>query len=199
MVASSVGFRSAKARPFAEQKATILQNHAMKDSSPCPFKLESPMISIASTVERVPANTAPDVNETIRRRMEARVARYAQNLHEIDQRLAELDREWDIERALETLAPSFTLGGVVLGTLLHRKWLLLPLLVNAFLLQHALEGWCPPLPVLRRLGFRTATEIEEERYALKALRGDFCDRPFIEQRESDLRPQAWSPDDRCGR
>jgi hypothetical protein len=29
------------------------------------------------------------------------------------------------------------------------------------------------LPVLRRLGIRTADEINKERYALKALRGDF--------------------------
>jgi hypothetical protein len=44
-----------------------------------------------------------------------------------------------------------------------------------FLLQHAVQGWCPPLPLLRRLGVRTADEINEERYALKALRGDFVD------------------------
>ncbi len=30
-----------------------------------------------------------------------------------------------------------------------------------------------PVPVLRRLGFRTTYEIDRERYALKALRGDF--------------------------
>jgi hypothetical protein len=42
-----------------------------------------------------------------------------------------------------------------------------------FLFQHAIQGWCPPVPVLRRLGFRTANEIEQERTALKALRGDF--------------------------
>jgi hypothetical protein len=29
------------------------------------------------------------------------------------------------------------------------------------------------VPVLRRLGVRTMDEINEERYALKALRGDF--------------------------
>jgi hypothetical protein len=40
-------------------------------------------------------------------------------------------------------------------------------------MQHALQGWCPPLPLLRRLGVRTQQEIERERYALKALRGDF--------------------------
>jgi hypothetical protein len=49
----------------------------------------------------------------------------------------------------------------------------LPALVSGFLFQHAVQGWCPPVPVLRRLGFRTAYEIEEERRALKALRGDF--------------------------
>lgn len=34
------------------------------------------------------------------------------------------------------------------------------------LLQHGLQGWCPPLPVLRRLGVRTRGEIDREKYAL---------------------------------
>jgi hypothetical protein len=44
---------------------------------------------------------------------------------------------------------------------------------TAFLFQHAVQGWCPPVPILRRLGYRTAREIDDERAALKALRGDF--------------------------
>ena len=52
-------------------------------------------------------------------------------------------------------------------------WFALPALVTAFLFQHAVQGWCPPVPVLRRMGFRAAHEIEQERTALKALRGDF--------------------------
>ena len=48
-----------------------------------------------------------------------------------------------------------------------------PVGVAAFLLQHALQGWCPPLPVFRWYGVRTQSEIEQERYALKAIRGDF--------------------------
>jgi hypothetical protein len=40
------------------------------------------------------------------------------------------------------------------------------LIVQGFFLQHAIQGWCPPLPVLRRLGFRTVQEIEEERAIL---------------------------------
>ena len=41
-------------------------------------------------------------------------------------------------------------------------------------MQHALQGWCPPIELFRRLGVRTAGEIARERYALKALRGDFA-------------------------
>jgi hypothetical protein len=60
-----------------------------------------------------------------------------------------------------------------MGIARDRRFLAIPLVVQAFFLQHALQGWCPPLPILRRLGVRTAAEIDEERYALKALRGDF--------------------------
>jgi hypothetical protein len=64
--------------------------------------------------------------------------------------------------------------GVTLGATVDRRWFALPAVIGAFLLQHAVQGWCPPLPVFRQLGFRTASEIDYERYALKALRGDFA-------------------------
>jgi hypothetical protein len=35
-----------------------------------------------------------------------------------------------------------------------------------FLLLHGVKGWCPPLPVLRRLGIRTRDEIDREKYSL---------------------------------
>jgi hypothetical protein len=91
----------------------------------------------------------------------------------VERRLEELDREWDIERTLEANAAAVSLFGVVLGASVGRRWLILPGFVAGFLLQHALQGWCPPVPLFRRLGVRTASEIAEERYALKALRGDF--------------------------
>jgi hypothetical protein len=49
----------------------------------------------------------------------------------------------------------------------------LPAAVSGFLLQHAVQAWCPHIPVLRRLGFRTSFEIEQERQALKLVRGDY--------------------------
>jgi hypothetical protein len=60
-----------------------------------------------------------------------------------------------------------------MGFIVNRKWLALPVLVAGFLLQHAVQGWCPPLEVMRRMGIRTAREIEWERTALRILRGDF--------------------------
>jgi hypothetical protein len=74
---------------------------------------------------------------------------------------------------LETNASTLILSGLLLGATVSRKWFVLPLVVSGFLFQHALQGWCPPLPLLRRRGFRTQTEIDRERYALKVLRGDF--------------------------
>ena len=129
---------------------------------------------LPATRERVTVNTAEEINQQIRQRTERSVMEsIAGGPDAIARRLEELDREWDIERMLETMAPTITLIGLALGVTKSRKWLFLPAFVQTFFLQHALEGWCPPIPVLRRLGFRTADEINEERYALKALRGDF--------------------------
>ena len=129
---------------------------------------------IPSTVARVPEHTSDSANEEIRRRTHENVARAAAGGPEaIDRRLEELDREWDIERLLEANASTLSLIGLGLGRFVDRRFYLLPAVVVGFLLQHAVQGWCPPMPVFRRLGVRTASEIEEERYALKALRGDF--------------------------
>jgi hypothetical protein len=127
-----------------------------------------------STVERVPTHTASEINDQIQQQTEANIAHYGcQGIKQIDQRLHELEEEWDIERLLEANAATVSLIGLTLGATVDRRWLVIPAAVAGFLLQHALQGWCPPLPVFRRLGFRTASEIDYERYALKALRGDF--------------------------
>ncbi len=132
---------------------------------------------LPSTVERVPQHTPGPINEQIRRQTEQNVARSAADPAAIDRRLAELDREWDIERTLEANAASVSLIGLALGAAVDRRFFLLPGLVAGFLLQHAVQGWCPPVTFFRRRGFRTASEIGQERYALKALRGDFRNVP----------------------
>jgi hypothetical protein len=90
-------------------------------------------------------------------------------------RLAELDREWNVDRALMA---NFAILGGLSGTMSLRRarqrrrgsgWTLLFFLQIFFLLHHAIKGWCPPLPVFRGLGFRTQQEIDAEREALRRL------------------------------
>lgn len=129
---------------------------------------------LPTTAERVPLHTAEHVNARIRQQTETNVAHCAKAGPEaIERRLRELDREWDVERALEANAATAVLVGLTLGATVDRKFFLFPAVVAGFLLQHALQGWCPPVPILRRLGFRTQSEIDGEKVALKALRGDF--------------------------
>lgn len=129
-----------------------------------------------ATTERVAEHTAECVNQKIHDQLEKSIDYFRGKPHMlIEQRLQELDQEWDIERALEANASTLMLVGLGLSAMVNRRFLILPALVGTFLLQHAVEGWCPPVPLFRRLGFRTQSEIEEERYALKALRGDFAD------------------------
>ena len=133
------------------------------------------MILSSTQGDRVRANTAPEVNQRIDEQIERNIRHYSgQTKEEIYRRIRELDQEWDFERVLETMASSISLTGVVLGSLVDRRWYLLPTAVLSFLLLHAIQGWCPPLPMLRGLGIRTREEIARERYALKALAGDFA-------------------------
>jgi hypothetical protein len=122
-----------------------------------------------SNAGRVTRNTAPQVNRQIRRRTERNIARVsAAGRGAAMRRLAELDREWDIERTLQANAATLVVLGTALGALKDRRFHLVPAVVGGFLLQHALQGWCPPLNVFRRLGIRTEAEIDYERDKLKA-------------------------------
>jgi hypothetical protein len=128
---------------------------------------------IPPITDRVQRHTDEDLNKRITRQTETNVASFAADPRLIDRRLEELDREWDIERALEANAAIILLIGMALGRLMNRRWYFLPTAVATFLLQHAVQGWCPPVGLFRRLGVRTEREIDEERYALKLMRSDF--------------------------
>lgn len=128
-----------------------------------------------ATSERLERRGSEHVNRRIRRAALNKVALYAGNADLIDDRLEELKSEWDAQRVLELSAAGLGLLGVILGAFWSAAWLLLSAAALIFLMLHALGGWCPPEGLFRRVGFRTRREIDEEAYALKALRGDFAD------------------------
>lgn len=133
---------------------------------------------VAPDDDRVRESTAPDVLHRLDQEMLDRVRHLAggaatpEGRTALSQRIDALEREWDIERVLEANAGTLALLGTLKALRRGRGWLLVPLVVTGFLIQHALQGWCPPMVLLRRLGLRSRQEIEVERWALKLLRGD---------------------------
>ncbi len=121
-------------------------------------------------IDRVRTHTPHHINERIDLETEARVRQYAgQPASVIWRRLEALDREWDVERVLETNAATLGLATLVPAVRENRPRLLLTGGILAFLLQHGIQGWCPPVGVLRRLGIRTRREIDAEKAALRVL------------------------------
>jgi hypothetical protein len=128
----------------------------------------------SAEADRVRRNSTPRINQHIDRDTRARLEHLATaDALTLSRHIDLLDREWDVERYLQTNAGLVSLSGIVLGAAVDRRVLLLSTAVFGFFLQHAISGWCPPLPIFRRMGVRTRAEINRERYAVKALRGDF--------------------------
>jgi hypothetical protein len=124
--------------------------------------------------DRVRARTAAEVLRRIDGATADRLADYANaDAQAVERRLQELDREWDTDRIIEVEASAMALTGLVIGTFFRRSFLAIPAVVGGAVFLHAMTGFYPLLPLFRRLGVRSPREIERERYALKALRGDF--------------------------
>lgn len=125
------------------------------------------------TFERVSENTSPELKQQIRAETEARVRAVARSgPAAIERRLHQLDREWDVERVLETEAGLTILAGLALGAAVDRRFYYLPVFAGCMGLVHAFQGAYPLLPVFRRLGLRTPEEIQRERLALRILKGE---------------------------
>lgn len=124
------------------------------------------MSIVAMSATRVRKSTSDAANARIAQTTAERLHHIGYRRFAIEKRLRELDQEWDVERIIEANASTLALTGIVLGLTVSKKFFVIPLAVTTFLLQHAIQGWCPPIPVLRHHGFRTVHEIERERHIL---------------------------------
>lgn len=122
------------------------------------------------TKTKVNEHTPEHINQEIQKEIRERVKFYQnQDAKTITERLNKLDHEWDTERVLETNMASIALVSSLLGLSGKKNWMMLSAGVSVFMIQHAVQGWCPPLAIIRRFGVRTAAEINQERSALQKL------------------------------
>jgi hypothetical protein len=128
---------------------------------------------IIATVDKVERNTAPELNEKFESQLKDYVTKYiGADRHTIDMRLQELEKEWNVERMIEVEAPSMIGLGIGLGLIHDRKWFALSAMAASMVILHNLQGWYPMLPLFRRMGLRSQSEIDREYMALRVLRGD---------------------------
>lgn len=99
---------------------------------------------------------------------------YYKHPDHINSRLRQLEAEMSTEQIFELHDAANVTAGVLLTVLTgKKKWLILPILVAIVQSLQAMEGIRLGISLLRKYGYRTRAEIDKEKYALKALRGDF--------------------------
>lgn len=146
-------------------------------------------IQPADEVDRVRRYTSPEVLDQIDRQIEESIRFHAtQNQEAISRRIEELRREWSIERYLQINASTLSFFSALLGLTVNKKWALLACGALGFFFFHAVQGFDPPMVLLRRKGIRTRKEIDREIYALKVLRGDFSNLPDLKVASSSPAP-----------
>ncbi|WP_026583173.1 DUF2892 domain-containing protein [Bacillus sp. J33] len=126
---------------------------------------------LPATTNKVNLNTSHEINYEINKETLQNIRKYfGKSEEEINRRIEELNHEWDTERVLELNMATIAAASSVLGLFHNKKWMALSGIVSVFMIQHSLQGWCPPLSIIRRLGVRTASEIMREKEALAKLK-----------------------------
>lgn len=102
----------------------------------------------------------------------------------ITDRLNEIEKEWSAGRVTKATIGITIILGLVLAVLAGPWWLLLPAFGGLFLMQYLFTrvSWLGAM--FRELGFRSGADIDHEKFALKALRGDFRQLPTVHEIEN---------------
>ena len=95
---------------------------------------------------------------------------FGRNPEAIQNRIQELEKEWDLERVYELNSTFSELDGTLLGKILNKNHTKLPFSTITVLTQEKGESWNAPISHFKSLGYRSAEEIEAEKQALKALK-----------------------------
>jgi hypothetical protein len=105
-------------------------------------------------------------------------------LHQVEQRLAELDTELNIERALADAGAAPQLG-VTLTRAGDPQYLLLPAAAGGIVIPHGTDDSAHV--AARNLGLRTEKQIEKEREVLEAIKSDLHEHLVADKLEAIAR------------
>jgi len=148
-------------------------------------------LTLPLTSNRVEKVTSPTVNHRIRQKADEEVARFEGMMDsEIGAKIGDLDHEWDIERLVQAQTALAAMISLTVGLRINRRALFGTTAIYSAFLLHSLQGWSPQIPIFRRLGIRTQREIDREKYALKAIRGDFDSLEHYKDEEPNMRVSA---------
>ncbi|MFO8053671.1 MAG: hypothetical protein R6U19_00720 [Bacteroidales bacterium] len=141
--------------------------------------------------DRIRQNTIEMVNQRIDQSINNNIRYYGSQTKEIiSKRIKELDMLWDIDRIVQAGATGTSFTTLLMGAIGSKNWWFLTATSLSFLGIYSVHGWAPSVCVLRSLGIRTRQEIEREKYALKALRGDFDEISTHPDNENEKRATA---------
>ena len=102
----------------------------------------------------------------------------------INDRLGQLDREWTAGRMTKAALGGLIVVGFALAAVAGHWWLILPALAGVFLLQSLFSRTSWLSRVFQEAGYRTGYEVEQEKFALRTLRGDFRHLPTLHDIEA---------------
>ena len=90
----------------------------------------------------------------------------------VDNRLKELEKEWDLERVHELNASFSGLNGTLLGKILDKHFASLPFSTSTRLVNETPYEWNPSITLFESLGYRPKHEIEKEKQFLQTLKNE---------------------------
>lgn len=102
----------------------------------------------------------------------------------ITDRLNQLETEWSAGRMTKATIGVMIVVGLALTALAGPWWLVLPAFGGLFLLQYLFSNRSWLGATFHEMGYRSGAEIDHEKFALKALRGDFKHLPTVHEIEN---------------
>ncbi|HJZ59902.1 MAG TPA: hypothetical protein VKE74_33480 [Gemmataceae bacterium] len=103
----------------------------------------------------------------------------------INERLTELEWEWTSGRMAKVAAAVVVLAGTVLVALTGSWWwMILTAAGGLLMLQYSFSKTSWLAGMFREMGYRTGAEVEQEKFALRTLRGDFRHLPTVHDIEA---------------